>query len=123
MKPTCILKTPDWLARHIKSNHATLAEASNSDLPPAQQDGAAESELPPQSSPGRSITGVDLGDGQGPVLVVGPGHRPRNHHPVPLIGDNEFGLIGCQSPTTTRDAERCIRVSLPTSITHKNLSR
>jgi hypothetical protein len=43
------------------------------------------------------MTDVDLGDGQGLALVVGPGHRPRNYHPVPLTGDNEFGLIGCQS--------------------------
>jgi hypothetical protein len=78
--PTCILKTPGLLARHIKSNHAAIGEAANSDLPPAQQDEAAEPELP-----------------RGPVLVVGPGHRPRNYHPVPLTGDNEFGLIACQS--------------------------
>ena len=95
--PTCsrVFKTPGWLARHIKSNHAALAEAANSDLPPAQRVGAAEPEL-------------GSGDGRGPVLVVGPGRRPRNHIPVPLIGDNEYGLIGRQSlrrrPGTQGDA-------------------
>jgi hypothetical protein len=51
----------------------------------------------------RRMTGVDSGD-----LVVGPGHRQWIHHPVPLFGDNEFGLIGCQSvmqrPKTLGDA-------------------
>ncbi len=76
---------------HIKSNHAEPADAANSDLPPAQMFGAAEPELPPQLSPtprGKRMAGVDSGDGWGPVLVVGPGLRPRNHNPVPLIGDN-----------------------------------
>ena len=50
--PTCsrVFKTPGWLARHIKSNHAVPADAANSDLPPAQMVGAAEPELPPQPS-------------------------------------------------------------------------
>jgi hypothetical protein len=80
--PTCsrVFKTPGWLARHIKSNQAVPADAANSDLPPAQMVGAAEPELPPQLSPtprGRRMAGVDSGDGRGPVLVVGPGLRPR----------------------------------------------
>ncbi len=73
--------------------------------------GAAEPELPPQSSPtprGRRMTGVDSRDRGGPVLVVGPGHRPRNHNPVPFIGDNEYGHLGRQShrrrPGTQGDA-------------------
>jgi hypothetical protein len=37
-----------------------------------------------------------------PVLVIGPGRRPRNHHPVPHIGDNEFGL-----PWAPRSDPRC----------------
>jgi hypothetical protein len=113
--PTCsrVFKTPGWLARHIKSNHAVPADAANSDLPPAQMVGAAEPELPPQPSPtpmgrGRGMAGVDSGDGRGPVLVVGPGLRPRNHNPVPLIGDNEYGHLGRQSrsrrPGTQGDA-------------------
>jgi hypothetical protein len=113
--PTCsrVFKTPGWLARHIKSNHAVPADAANSDLPPAQMVGAAEPELPPQPSPapmgrGRGMAGVDSGDGRGPVLVVGPGLRPRNRNPVPLIGDNEYGHLGRQSrrrrPGTQGDA-------------------
>ncbi len=43
------------------------------------------------------MSGVDSEDGQGPVLVVGPGCRPGNHFPVPVLSDNEFGLIGCKS--------------------------
>jgi hypothetical protein len=100
--PTCsrVLKTPGWLSRHIKSNHAVPADAANSDLPPAQMVGAAEPELPPQPSPtprGRRMACVDSGDGQGPVLVVGPGLRPWNRNPVPLISDNEYGHLGRQS--------------------------
>ncbi len=92
--PTCsrVFKTPGWLAQHIKSNHFVTADAENSDLPLAQMVGAAEPELPPEPSPTpreRRMAGVDSGDGGGPVLVVGPGLRPRNHNPVPLIGDNE----------------------------------
>jgi hypothetical protein len=35
--PTCsrVFKTPGWLVRHIKSNHAVPSDAANSDLPPA----------------------------------------------------------------------------------------
>ncbi len=62
---------------------------------------AAELELPPQS-------GVDFRDGRGQVLMVGPGHGPRNHHPLPLVGDNEYSLIERQSlrqqPGTQGDA-------------------
>jgi hypothetical protein len=43
------------------------------------------------------MSGVDSEDGQGLVLVFGPGCRPGNHFPVPVISDNEFGLIGCKS--------------------------
>ncbi len=92
-----VLDTHGWLARHIKSNHAAPADAANSDLPPAQQVGAAEPELPPQLNPtprGRRMTGVDSGDGPGPVLKVGPGHGPQNNHPVPLVGDNENRQLG-----------------------------
>jgi len=39
-----VVKTPVWLARQIKSNHAALAEAANN-LPPTQEVGAAEPEL------------------------------------------------------------------------------
>jgi hypothetical protein len=112
--PTCsqVFKTLGWLARHIITNHAVPADAVNSDLPPAQGVGAAEPELPPHSRPtsrGRRMTCVDSGDGRGPVLVVGPpGRRPWNHHPVPLIGDNEYGHLGRQSrrrrPRTQGDA-------------------
>jgi hypothetical protein len=64
--PTCsrVFKTPGWLARHIKSNHAVPADAANSDLPPAQMVRAAEPKLPPQPSPtprGRGMVGVDFG--------------------------------------------------------------
>jgi hypothetical protein len=40
-----VVKTPVWLARHIQSNHAGLAEAVNSNLPPTQEFGAGEPEL------------------------------------------------------------------------------
>ncbi len=95
-----MFKTPGWLARHLKSNHAVPADAVNSDLPPAQEVGAAEPELPPQSSPtprGRRMAVVDSGDGRGPVFMVVPGCRPQNHHPVLLIGDNEYRHLGRQS--------------------------
>jgi hypothetical protein len=39
------VNTPVWLARHIQSNYAGLAEAVNSNLPPTQEFGAAEREL------------------------------------------------------------------------------
>ncbi len=102
-----------YIRVNIKSNHAVPADAANSDLPPAQMVGAAEPELPPQPSPtpmgrGRGMAGVDSGDRRGPVLVVGPGPRPRNLNPVPLIGDNEYGHLGRQSrrrrPGTQGDA-------------------
>ncbi len=96
---------------HIKSNHAEPADAANSDFPPAQMIGAAEPKLPPQLSPtprGKRMAGVDSGDGRGPVLVVGPGLGPRNHNPVPLIGDNECRHLGRLSrrrrPWTQGDA-------------------
>jgi hypothetical protein len=112
--PTCsrVFKTPGWLARHIKSNHAVLAETADSDLPPVQEVGTAEPERqPPTISQRRERTGVDSGDGRGPVLVVGRGLRlglrPRNGNPVPLIGDNEYGHRERQSlrrPGTQGDA-------------------
>jgi hypothetical protein len=41
-------------------------------------------------------------------LTVGPGRRTRNHDPVPLIGDNEYGHLGRQGlgrrPGTQGDA-------------------
>jgi hypothetical protein len=106
-----VFKTPCWLARNIKSNHAVPVDAANSDLRPAQEVGAAEPELTLQSSltpKGRRMTGVDSADRWGPVLMVGPGLRPRNHNPVPLIGDNEYRHLGRQShrqrPGTQGDA-------------------
>jgi hypothetical protein len=59
------------------------------------------------------MTGVDSGD-----LVVGPGLRPRNHHPVPIIGDNEYGHLRCQS---RRRREMHKVVGSLRAITHTNL--
>jgi len=43
------------------------------------------------------MSGIDSKDGQGTVIMVGPGCTPGNHYPVSLISNNEFGLIVCKS--------------------------
>jgi hypothetical protein len=43
------------------------------------------------------MSGIDSKDGQGTVIMVGPGCTPGYHYLVPLISDNEFGLIVCKS--------------------------
>jgi hypothetical protein len=68
------------------------------------------------------MTGVDSGDGRDPVLVVGPGCRPRNHHPVPLIGDNEYGHLRrqrCRRRPERREMHKV--VGSLRAITHTNL--
>ncbi len=43
------------------------------------------------------MTGVDSGGYMGgPVLLLGPGCRPQNHHHVPHIGDYEYRHLGRQ---------------------------
>ncbi len=63
-----------------------------------------------------------LGGQTGSVLVFGLGHRPRNHHRVSLIGDNEFGYLVAKGLDRTREAGRCIRASAPfRAIFYQNL--
>ena len=93
--PKCsrVFKTSGWLARHMKSNHAVLAEAAHAIAPPAQ----VEAIVAPESPPNSSERGRRRVSGEVPLLVVGPGVIPGRRNPVQLIGDNESGLIRRQS--------------------------
>ncbi len=66
------------------------------------------------------MTGIDWGDGQGLVPMVGPGWRPRNHDPVLLIGDNEYTVsLGVKAFDNDLDADGCW---LPSCYITQNIS-